>query len=71
MDFWLIVPPICTYKYDLAQYLGSYISPHIPSKYSPKDNFTFIEEIKWVSVTEKLLISLNEMRLITNTPFVI
>ena len=46
-----IVSSIGTYNYNLAQYLGSLLSPHIRSEYSTKDSFTFIEEIKLVSVT--------------------
>ena len=52
-----IASSIGTYNYNLAQYLGSLPSPHIPSKYNKKDSFTFIEEIKSVSVSDKFLIS--------------
>ena len=41
-----IVSSIDTYNYKLAQYLGSLLSLHIPSNYTTKDSFTFIEEIK-------------------------
>ena len=54
--FWPIVSSIGTYNYNLAQYLGSLLSPHTPSEYSTKDSFTFIEEIKSVSLTDKFLI---------------
>ena len=40
-----IVSSIGTYNYNLAQYLGSLLSPHIPSEYSTKDSFTFIDQI--------------------------
>ena len=45
-----IVSSIDTYNYKLAQYLGSLLSPHIPSSYRTKDSFTFIEEIKQLSI---------------------
>ena len=43
--FGSIVSSISTYNYNLGQYLGSLISPHIPSEYSTKDSFTFIDQI--------------------------
>ena len=57
---------IGTYNYNLAQYLGSLSSPHIPSESSTKDSFTFIEEIKSISVTDKCLISFDVTCLFTN-----
>ena len=50
------------------QYLGSFLSPHRPSEYSTKDSFTFIEEIKLVSVADKFFISFGATRLFTNIP---
>ena len=47
---WPIVSSIGTYNYNLAHYLGSLLSLHIPSEYSTKDSFMFIEEIKSVIV---------------------
>ena len=61
-----ILSSICTYNYNLARYLGSLLSPHIPSEYSTKESFTFIEEIKLVSVTDKFLISFDATSLFTN-----
>ena len=52
--------------YHLAQYLGSLLSPHIPSKYTIKNSFTFIEEIKLVSKIDKFLILFDIMSLFTN-----
>ena len=52
-----MVSSINTYNCNLAQYLGSLLTLHIPSEYSTKDSFTFIEEIKSVSATDKCLIS--------------
>ena len=61
-----IVSSIGTYNYNLTQYLGSFISPHIPPEYSTKASFTFIEEVKLVSVADKFLISFDVMSLFTN-----
>ena len=44
----------------------SSIGTYIPSEYSTKDSFTFIEEIKSVSVTDKFLISFDVTSLFTN-----
>ena len=66
--FRLIVSSIGTYNYNLAQCLGSLLSPRIPSEYSTKDSFTFIEEIKLVSVTDKFLISFDVTSLFKNIP---
>ena len=66
LPFQPIVSSIGTYNYNLAQYLGYLVSPHIPSEYSTKDSFTLIEEIKSVSVTDKSLISFDVANLFTN-----
>ena len=63
-----IVSSIGTYNYNLAQYIDSLLSPHIPSEYSTKGSFTFIEEIKSVSVTDTFLISFDVTSLFTNIP---
>ena len=63
-----IVSPIDTYNYKLAQYLGSLLSPHIPSNYTAKDSFTFIEEIKQLNTYGKFLISFDVTSLFTNIP---
>ena len=63
-----ILSSIGTCNYNLAQYLGSLLSPNITSEYSTKDSFTFIEEIKSVSVTDKFLISSDVASLFTNVP---
>ena len=66
--FWPIVSSIGTYYYNLAQHLCSLLSPHIPSEYSTKDSFTFIEEVKSVSLAEKFLISFDVTSLFPNIP---
>ena len=63
-----MVSSINTYNCNLAQYLGSLLTLHIPSEYSTKDSFTFIEEIKSVSVTDKFLVSFDLTSVFTNIP---
>ena len=63
-----IVSSIDTYNYKLAQYLGSLLSPHIPSNFTTKDSFTFIEEIKQLNTYGKFLISFDVTSLFTNIP---
>ena len=63
-----IVSSIGIYNCNLAQYLGSPLSPHIPSNYSTKASFMFIEEIQLVSVTDQFLISFGVTSLFTNIP---
>ena len=63
-----IVSSIDTYNYKLAQYLGSLLSPHIPSNYATKDSFTSIEEIEKLNRYGKFLISFDVTSLFTNIP---
>ena len=69
--FWPIFSSIRAYNCKLrfpSQYLGSLLSPHIPSEYFTKDSYTFIEEIKSVSVADKFLILFDVMSLFTSIP---
>ena len=63
-----IVSSVDTYNYKLAQYLGSLLSPHIPSNYATKDSFTFIEEIKQLNTYGQFLISFDVASFFTNLP---
>ena len=63
-----IASSIDTYNYKLSQYLGSLLSPHIPSNYATKDSFTFIEEIKQLNTYSKFLISFDVASFFTNLP---
>ena len=63
-----IVSSIDTYNYKLAQNLESLLSPHIPSNYTTKDSFTFIEEIKQLNTYGKFLTSFDITSLFTNIP---
>ena len=62
------VSSIDTYNYKLVQYLGSLLSPHIPSNFTTKDSFTFIEEIKQLNTYDKFLISFDVTSVFTNIP---
>ena len=63
-----IVSFIDTYNDKLTQYLGSLLSPNIPSNYTTKSSFTFIEEIKQLNTYAKFLMSFDITSLITNIP---
>ena len=63
-----LVSSIDTFNYKLTQYLGSLLSPHIPSNFTIKDSFTFIEEIKQLNTYGKFLISFDVTTLFTNIP---
>ena len=63
-----IVSSIDTCNYKLTQFLGSLLSPHIPSNFTTKDSFTFIEEIKQLNMYAKFLISFDVTSLFTNIP---
>ena len=54
--------------YKLAQYIGSLLSPHIPSNFKTKSNFTFVEEIKQLNTYGKFLISFDVASFFTNLP---
>ena len=41
-----IVSSIGAYNYNLDKYLNSLITPLLPSKYSVKDSFSFVEELR-------------------------
>jgi hypothetical protein len=48
---------IGAYNYNLAKYLGSLIAPLLPNKYSVKDSFSFVEELRSFDFKNKFLIS--------------
>ena len=63
-----IVSAINTYNYNLSKFLGKLLSPHLPDEHSAKDTFTFIEDIKKVSLENKFLVSYDVTSLFTNIP---
>ena len=64
-----IVSSLGTYNYNLPKYLCNLLSPHLPEQYCTKDFFTFVEELKWVSLVDKFLVSFDVTCLFTNIPF--
>ena len=63
-----IVSSVGTYNYNLAEYLCNLLSPHLPEQYCIKDTFTFVEELKRVSLVDKFLVSFDVTSLFTNIP---
>ena len=60
-----IVSFVRTYNYNLTKYLCNLLSPNLPEQYCTKDTFTFVEELKWVSLVDKFLVS---FAVFTNIP---
>ena len=46
-----IVSSIGAYNYNLAKYLSSLLVPLLPDKYSVKDSFSFVEELRSFDLT--------------------
>ena len=57
-----------TYNYNFAKYLCNLLSPHLPEQYCMKDTFTFVEELKQVSLVNKFLVYFDVASLFTNIP---
>ena len=62
------VSSVGTYNDNLAKYLFNLLSPHLPEQYCKKDTFTFVEELKRVSLVDKFLVSFDVRSLFTNIP---
>ena len=54
--FKLILSSIGTYNYQLVKFLGKILDDVIPNDHSAKDTFSFAEELKTVSVTNKYMV---------------
>ena len=65
-NFRPIVSSIGTYNYNLSKYLCELLSPNLPNKYCTKVTFTFVEELKEVSINDKFLVSFDVTSLFTN-----
>ena len=63
-----IVSSIGTYNYHLSKFLTDLLDPIIPKFHCTKDSFTFCEEIKKVSATNRFLISYDVCSLFTSIP---
>ena len=60
------VSSVGTYNYNIAKYLCNFLSPHLPEQYCTKETFTFVEELKRVSLVDKFLVSFDVTSLFTN-----
>ena len=67
-NFHPIVSSIGTYNCNLSKYLCELLSPNLPNEFCTKDKFTFMEELKEVSINDKYLVSYNVNSLFTNIP---
>ena len=61
-----IISSIGTYNYHLSKFLTDLLDPIIPTSHCTKDSFTFCEEIKKVSATNRCLISYDVCSLFTS-----
>ena len=61
-----IVSSVGTYDYNLTKYLCNLLSPHLPEQHCTKDTFTFVEELKQLSLVDKFLVSFDVTSLFTN-----
>ena len=57
-----------TYNYELAKFLGKLLDDVIPNDHSTTDTFSFVEELKTVSVANKCMVSYDVTSLFTNIP---
>ena len=62
----LIVSFVGAYKYNLIKYFFNLLSPLLPEQYFTKDTFTFVEELKWVTLVDKFYVSFDVTSLFTN-----
>ena len=67
-NFRPIVSSIGTYNYNLSKYLCELLSPNLPNEFCTTDTFTFVEELKEVSINNKFLVSYDVNSLFTNIP---
>ena len=63
-----ILSSIGTCNYQLAKFLGKLLDDVIPNDHSTKYTFSFVEELKTVSVTNKCMVSYDVTSLFTNIP---
>ena len=63
-----IISSIGTYNYNLAEFLSSLLEPVNCTTHCTKDSFSFCEEIKKVSASNKLLVSYDVCSLFSSIP---
>ena len=59
---------IWTYNYQLVKFLGQHLDDIIPKNHSAKDTFSFVGELKMLSVTNKCVVSYDVTSWFTNIP---
>ena len=59
---------IGTYNYQLAKFFGKPLDDVVTNDHSAKDTFSFVEELKTVSITNKYMVSYDVTSLFTNIP---
>ena len=57
LNFRPIVSSTSTYYYNLSEYLCELLSPNLPNEFCTTDTLKFVEELKEVSINDKLLVS--------------
>ena len=55
-----------TFNQNFAKYLWNFLSPHRPENYCTKATFKFVEELKWVGLVDRVLVSFDVTILFTN-----
>ena len=66
--FRTILSSIGTYSYQLAKFLGKLLDDVIPNDHSTKNTFSFVEEVKTVSVTDTYIVFYDVTSLFINIP---
>ena len=63
-----IISSIGTYNYGLSSWLCGLLTPLIPTKYTTKDTFSFVNDIRMQDVGNKVMVSFDVVSLFTNIP---
>ena len=63
-----IVSSIGTYNYNLSKYFCELLSLNLLNEFCTKEPFTFVEELKKVSINDKFLVSYDVNSLFSNIP---
>ena len=63
-----IVSTLNTFNYQLAKYLCSLLQPLLPNTYSISDTFSFVQELKTVDISNKLMASFDVVSSFTSIP---
>ena len=66
--FRIIVSSTGAFNYNIAKYLTEVLSPLLPTEHCAKDSFSFVDDMKQVSLNNKFLVSYDVVSLFTNIP---